>query len=220
MTDGANGVRWKVPRGKVLVLAPHPDDETIGCGGALLLHRLQGDPVKVVFLTDGAAGDRKGHYRGRDYRGLRRGEARRAARVLGVASLEFWDYPDGRLGLTKGLSARLRALLERERPAVVYRPGRSDPHPDHRALAARFEAAARRSKGRFLDCRYEVWDMPKPSRVLDISAVFARKSAAISRYKSQLRYHDFLGRVRRANACRALFLRGAGYAEAYRVKRR
>ena len=49
------------PRGSVLVLAPHADDESLGCGGAIVLHHRQGDRVKVVFATDGAAGDPLGH---------------------------------------------------------------------------------------------------------------------------------------------------------------
>ena len=45
---------------RVLMLAPHPDDETIGCGGSLALHAGAGDPIKVVFLTNGAKGDTSG----------------------------------------------------------------------------------------------------------------------------------------------------------------
>ena len=85
------------PRGRVLVVAPHPDDEALGCGGALIQHRKQGDRVKVVFVTDGAAGGKLGHYAGLNYRELRRDEARRAGAILGVDELVFWEYPDGRL---------------------------------------------------------------------------------------------------------------------------
>lgn len=202
---------WRPPQGRVLVLAPHPDDETIGCGGCLLLHRRQGDPVKVVFLTDGAAGGPPA---------LRRAEARRAARVLGVRALEFWGYPDGALAGVPGLSRRLRELLEQERPDIVYRTSASDPHPDHRALGVRLRAAASRARVGFLDCRYEVWSMPQPSAVADVSTVFARKLRALRQYRSQLRHGGHPRRVSRINACRGLFFPGVRYAEAFRISAR
>jgi LmbE family N-acetylglucosaminyl deacetylase len=66
------------PSGSVLVLAPHPDDESLGCGGAIVLHCRQGDRVKIVFATDGGAGDPQGYFANYDYRELRRDEARKA----------------------------------------------------------------------------------------------------------------------------------------------
>ncbi|MBE9572531.1 MAG: PIG-L family deacetylase, partial [Proteobacteria bacterium] len=52
---------------RVLALAPHPDDETIGCGGSLAIHANAGDPVKVVFLTNGARGDTSGKTEKKSY---------------------------------------------------------------------------------------------------------------------------------------------------------
>lgn len=209
---------WSPPRGRVLVLAPHPDDETIGCGGVLLRHRRQGDAVKVVFVTDGLAGDPRRLYRGRDYRAIRRAEARRAARILGVTELEFWDCPDGALAGVAALRGRLRELLGAERPDIVYRPSAADPHPDHGALARHFEAAARGRRG-FLDCRYEVCFLQRPSAVADISDTFARKAEALRQYRSQLRYGDYPALMTRTAVCRSLFLPRAGYGEAFRVSR-
>ena len=75
---------------KVLVFAPHPDDETIGCGGSLALHIKAGDPVKVVFLTNGAKGDSSGEIAKESYVELRKDEANKACAFLGVTDLEFW----------------------------------------------------------------------------------------------------------------------------------
>lgn len=206
------------PKGaRVLVLAPHPDDETIGCGGAILLHRRQGDSVKVVFITDGAAGDPRGYYRGRDYRAIRRAEARKAASVLGVSELEFWDYADGSLNDSAGLRQRLKGLLESEKPAVVYRPSLKDPHSDHRALARSFERAARPLRPRFVDCRYEVCFLQKRPAAIDVTRVFAKKIAALRQYRSQLRYEDHLAQAKRLSLCRGLLLPRARRAEAFRI---
>jgi LmbE family N-acetylglucosaminyl deacetylase len=79
---------------RVLVLAPHPDDETFGCGGSMILHRDAGDPVKVVFLTNGAMGDISNQSDKETYVALRKKEAEKACANLGVMDLEFWPYED------------------------------------------------------------------------------------------------------------------------------
>jgi LmbE family N-acetylglucosaminyl deacetylase len=212
----AKALAWSPPRGKVLVLAPHADDETIGCGGTLVLHARRGDEVKVVVLTDGAAGDRRGHYRGRDYPALRRAEARRAAGVLGVSSLEFWNLPDGRLEGCRELAPRLRTLLRSEMPAVVYAPSGGDAHPDHKAVSGAVDAAAG-SRPPFILSRYEVWAEIRPGGAVDISAVFPTKLAALACYATQLRYVDYAANAARVNAARGLLLADARYAEAFEI---
>ena len=203
------------PRGSVLVLAPHPDDECLGCGGALILHRRQGDRVKVLFATDGAAGDALDYYAGRDYRELRREEARRAAAVLGVDELVFWDYSDGKLAEARDLPERLVALLEADRPDIIYRPSRLEVHPDHWALGVGVEEALRRYRPAPDDFRYEIWATVQPSHVLDISPVWAQKKKAIEQYESQLRYNDYLHMVAGLNAYRTIHRPSARYVEAF-----
>src|SRR5437879_4633880 len=79
----------------VLVISPHPDDESIGCGGTLRRHVLQGDIVQAVFLT---SGERGGHGRSReDTMRIREQEAREAAAILGLAQIEFWRVSNGSL---------------------------------------------------------------------------------------------------------------------------
>ncbi len=211
---------WKPPRGRVLVLAPHPDDETIGCGGTIRLHRRRGDEVKVVFVTDGAAGDPRRYYRGRNYPALRRKEARQAARVLGVENLEFWTHPDGALAGASDLPGQLKELLSRARPDIVYLPFAGDDHPDHQALAKAYRKAAGRAQAPALECRYEIWSALAPGVVADISEVFAEKLEAVRKYRSQLRYCDYPAQLNRLNAARALFLPRVRYAEAFELKTR
>ncbi|MEZ4526776.1 MAG: PIG-L family deacetylase [Desulfobacterales bacterium] len=79
---------------KVLVLAPHPDDETLGCGGSVCMHTQSGDPVKIVFLTDGSKGDSSGTAEKEEYIALRRGEAEQACTSLGVTDTGSWSYED------------------------------------------------------------------------------------------------------------------------------
>ncbi len=203
------------PRGSVLVLAPHADDESLGCGGAVALHCLQGDRVKVVFATDGAAGDPLGHYANCDYREVRRAEARKAGEILGVHDLVFWEYQDGKLSEAKDLADRLGRLLTAERPDLIYRPSAREVHPDHWALAKAVDQALENYQGTLVAYAYEIWAVVQPTHVLDITAVWGVKCKAIEQYDSQLRYNDYLHKVSGLNAYRAIHLPSARYVEAF-----
>jgi LmbE family N-acetylglucosaminyl deacetylase len=207
------------PKGSVLVLVPHPDDESLGCGGAIALHRRQGDRVKVIFTTDGLAGDVLDYYAGHDYRELRREEARRAGVILGINELEFWNYPDGRLAEANDLSERLRGLLEADRPDIVYRPSAREIHSDHWALGVGVEDALRQHAAPVQDCCYEIWATVEPTHVIDITPVWEVKRKAVEQYESQLRYNDYLHMVAGLNAYRTIHLPSARYVEAYHVRR-
>jgi LmbE family N-acetylglucosaminyl deacetylase len=145
-------------RGKaIVILAPHPDDETLGCG--LLIHELvrTGAKVAVVILTDGQAshpGSRK--WPPAALGKLRRGEARRALARLGArdATLRFMGWGDGRLG-EDGNVLRLRRLLSEVDAGIVLATSPDDFHPDHQATWQLTVAATRGSKARVVS--YAVW---------------------------------------------------------------
>src|SRR5215203_5449897 len=95
----------------VLVLAPHPDDEAIGCGGTLIRHAKQGDRVTAVFLTSGELGLK--HLAPDLAWSIREREAQEAARVLGLADLRFLRCPDWFLGEhVEEAAAALQPILE------------------------------------------------------------------------------------------------------------
>src|SRR5438876_784267 len=97
----------------VLVLAPHPDDESIGCGGTICLHTGRGDRVAIAFLTSGELG--LSELPQEKARGVREREAERAAEILGIASLNFFRFADRHVGdqVEKAAEA-LRPILRRE----------------------------------------------------------------------------------------------------------
>jgi LmbE family N-acetylglucosaminyl deacetylase len=167
---------------RVLVVCAHPDDESVGCGGALLLHARAGDRVDAVFLTSGEGG---GH--GEDSHGqTREGEAKRAAAILGIEELHFWREPDGRLRAHGELVRRLAALIDETECSLLYAPQPADDHPDHRAAArlvrAALGAAAVRPPVRF----FEIWSpLGDVDEIVDISDVIDEKRRAIRAYRSQ-----------------------------------
>jgi LmbE family N-acetylglucosaminyl deacetylase len=170
------------------VVSPHPDDESIGCGGALRRHVVEGDEVQVVFLTSGEQG---GHGTPPEETArVREREASDAARILGVASIEFWREPDGALCERPELAARLAQALEERRTDVVYVPHADDGHDDHRAasrVVAQAAAAARQRLGSAIEVLgFEVWTpVPRIDHIVDITAHIDAKTAAIRAYASQ-----------------------------------
>lgn len=172
-----------VPPGPVLVVAPHPDDETIGCGGALARHAAAGDPVTVVVATSGGA-TRGG---GRDVEAARERECRAACVALGVGEPVFLRLPDGALS---SAVARLAEELGRlgAGAATVYVPALVDPHPDHRAANAALAAAGLEAEV----LGYEVWSPVAADVVVDVGGVWERKERALRCYPVALQSVDYL----------------------------
>lgn len=170
---------------RVLVLSPHPDDEAIGCGGALCMHAAQGDESRVVFLTSGEAG---GH--GLDPQQtarVREAEAAQAAAVLGVRRLEFWHAPDGRLRSSPALVARLAGLLAEWRPDFIYAPHPGEEHPDHRAAPRLLRRALAQAALPPPQLRlFEIWTpLQRMDHIVDISPWMDAKLRAVRCYRSQ-----------------------------------
>jgi len=219
MTRPVPPVLWTAPpRGSVLVLAPHPDDETLACGGVISLHADQGDQVTVIVVTDGAAGDPAGRYPGVDYVSLRQGESRRAAEILGVSSLLFWGYPDGRLVEATDLSDRLVDAIRTIRAVTLYHPSALEVHPDHWAVAMAVDQALGALSTPPQAAACEVWAAIRPSHILDITSVWARKQKALEQYETQLRYNDYLHMIAGLNAYRTIYLPSARFVEAFEVR--
>ena len=217
---------------RVLVLAPHMDDEAIGCGGAVLRHRQLGNPLAVTYLTDGAEGDARladpsistaeATRLRRALRGERRLEAEAWCAAAGAERVDFLDLPDGRLAAhahADGLAVqRLADILAAWQPSVVYLPSPLDAHPDHRAANRLALAALRRASPRTaLRLRgYEVWTPVLPNAVMDISSVVDAKARLLCLHASQLRDIDYGRYIAGLNVYRAILLPGrAGHAEAF-----
>jgi LmbE family N-acetylglucosaminyl deacetylase len=126
--------RWESPGGqRVLVVAPHPDDEVAGCGGVILLHRRAGDRVTVVHVTDGQA-SRAGGLAAAAMAERRRHEAEESARVLQLDDWQWLGLPE-RQWKDVHLAVPLARVLATLAPHVVYAPSRVDFHPEHYAVA-------------------------------------------------------------------------------------
>ena len=188
-------------RGKVLVLAPHIDDDVIGAGGCLRKHVLAGDNVKVVYFADCTE--------------ERIREAEEAAEVIGFVDLEFLGYESKRLGDNAGIPARLSGIVDYYKPELVYLPSLFDRHNDHLALNNHLAALQKKYAYGFTVCAYEVWTALVPNLVIDVTDTIEAKKKALSRYTSQLASNDWLDAAVSLNRYRGVTSGAGAYAEGF-----
>jgi len=125
---------------KIIVFSPHPDDETVGCGGTIAKKISEGYDVTIVVMTDGKHAFSKlfgitSNPSPDELKTIRKEELKRATKILGVPeeNLIFLDFEDYKLkeNLYKA-EKEVCQMLSRFRPVEVYFPYRNDSHPDHR----------------------------------------------------------------------------------------
>lgn len=173
----------------VLAVGAHPDDVELGCGGTLALLAARGVRVGIVHLTRGEAGTRGSPEQ-------RRREAETAAAALGASVLELLHCGDGGLRTGPAEEDALMVLLRRLRPELVLGPSPSDRHPDHGrahrlvADACYYSGLARRGAGEphrpAAVFSYMQHDPFEPSFIVDVTAGWEAKLAALACYRSQL----------------------------------
>jgi LmbE family N-acetylglucosaminyl deacetylase len=199
---------------RVLVIAPHPDDETLGCGGAIALHFDAGDAVCVLVVTDGGS-SRAGGLSREEIRPLRRAEAGAAvSRLLNLDDpgrhLQLLDLPEGNWA-GEQLEAPLRNLLESFRPSLVYTTSCIDFHPQHLKVAESVANALGALSGH--TCRaIRIYELQVPltpalaNVMVDITSASARKYAALREYQTQIGSFRWVPRA--ARYLRGLYRQG------------
>lgn len=201
----------------VLVIAPHPDDECLGCGGAICLHVARGDRVRAVFLSSGETGLK--HLAPEEAWRVREAEADDAAQVLGLAGLHFLRRPDWHVGDDiAGAAAALRPILTAFAPSLIYLPHDGEWHPDHRAALPIVRAALDGAVPLPLVRAYEVWTpLAAYDDLEDITAVMRRKLAALRCHRSQIGHFRYDRAIRGLNQYRGALGARTGYAEAFQI---
>jgi LmbE family N-acetylglucosaminyl deacetylase len=184
---------------RILVFAPHADDEVFGCGGVLALHALSNGQVHVIIATDGAARQ--------DSAQLRLKESKTAARVLGIPAPTCWHLPDRELRFNEDLIARILAEIERLNPQLIYAPWPGEVHPDHHAMAmASMEAVRRVGLARVKLALFEVGIPLTPTHLVDITPVWQSKLEAMRCFESQLTHQAYDQQIAGLNRFRSYTL--------------
>ncbi len=196
---------WLKEWGKALIIAPHQDDESLGCGGAIALLRQQQQDVAVVFVSDGSMSHPNSQkYPADARRRIREQEALDALQLLGVTdtAVSFMRWQDTQVPRTgshqfaeavNGMAKKIQQLA----PDTVLVPWIRDPHRDHRASWEITQAALQKVNKTIRVLAYPIWvwelaaeeDWPRPDEVqvwkLDIALVLVKKKAAIAAHRSQ-----------------------------------
>ncbi|MDR0287984.1 MAG: PIG-L family deacetylase [Clostridiales bacterium] len=173
-------------RDKVLIISPHPDDETLGCGGAIIKMLSSSIDVAVLMLTDGNGGGRQ-----KDISRIRKEEFMRAKSALGYTSSLVLNYPDGQLvSYQEELVNRIREILFEQAPKLIFIPYLLDYPIDHRtaniALAQALNTAPTLNT---VIGMYEIWTpMANPNCYLNITDEYSCKKTVMACYQSQENY--------------------------------
>jgi LmbE family N-acetylglucosaminyl deacetylase len=181
----------------VLAIAPHPDDEVLGCGGTLARHASQGDAVHVLIVTRGDPD----LYPNDDEAAIHQ-EIEAAHHRLGVASTTYLNFPAPRLDTIAGyqLAEAIAQVIDQTQPDTLYLPHHGDIHVDHQRVYQAALVAARpinHCPVRRLLC-YETlseteWSPPQssaafvPTAFSDISDFLEIKLQAMGCYGAELR---------------------------------
>jgi LmbE family N-acetylglucosaminyl deacetylase/glycosyltransferase involved in cell wall biosynthesis len=201
--------------GVVLVLAPHPDDEVFGCGGAIMSQVDAGDPVHVIILTDGGRQEGMGDDP-QLYMEQRKRESIDAASILGYGSPLFWGLPDRGLKYGEQLIQRVISAIREFDAQLIYAPSLLEMHPDHRVLGMVAAEALRRHGNDIRLAMYEVGIPLCPNRLLDITPFMARKQTAMKCFASQFEIQDYDQHISALNRFRTYTLsKEIKAAEAY-----
>ena len=218
-------------RHKVLVLAPHMDDEVIGCGGSLIKHSEAGDSIDVIYFTNGS------HFVNDMELRKQRMEKRlsEAKRVCGELGMKYHslNIDDRSLAYNETVLRNVVDLLIEISPDIVYVPHKKEGDHEHRIVHKIFcEANWLASdvffikNGKNRECpklvlEYEVWTpLTKIDLYEDITDYMDRKMDLISYYESQIMFTDYAEAARGLNVYRGTIGKGKkSYAEAFKIQR-
>ncbi|MCK8816315.1 PIG-L family deacetylase [Natroniella sulfidigena] len=190
----------------ILVLAPHPDDGVIGCGGTMAkyINLNQDLNLKVIYITDGRkAGEADSVER---LITKRKSEAEAALNSLGVNDFEFFDIKDGKVYKNIiEIKRRLESILPNYKH--IFTPFIEDGHKDHQfTTLALYQVLQGLKIENIKIWNYEVWSPTIPNSLIDITDSIEQKKRAISFHESQLELVDYVEKIVGLNAYRSIKL--------------
>jgi LmbE family N-acetylglucosaminyl deacetylase len=188
---------------RIAVIAAHPDDEVLGCGGTIARHATGGDEVHVLIVAEGAtsrgnARDRAGF---KDQLSELVISARRANELLGTAKLELLEFPDNRLDSVDLLDVvkAIESFLDKCKPHTIYTHWPFDLNIDHRIVSEAVQIACR-PVPQSLQEQLLFFEVPsstewcvtpgrsfEPTYFVDVAATLGSKQRALSAYATEMR---------------------------------
>ena len=205
---------------RILVLAPHPDDDVFALAGTMAQLAAQGAKVTVAYFCDGSGGTVELNDYDQSLIALRREEAKKAGEILNILEQVFFGYPDGKLASGSSVNLALNDLIKRVKPDIIFVPSFLDNHPDHRAVNEILVNCFTVSKSNLLLAdlpiwAYEVWTPILINRLVDITPVIEKKRAAMATQESQLKTRGYDKAILGLNQYRAEINGLEGFGEGF-----
>ena len=202
-----------------LVLAPHPDDELIGCGGTLAQLIACGARVTVIQATDGSEAASLWNAPAHVRRTVRLEEGRAVGDAMGFESVVFWKEDNAAFRERPERVDELAELIRRIRPALIFTPFVTDVHPDHRVLNGILAKAIARELDAVRHSRvlsYQVWSLVPPNLYCDVTDVMDVVERALWLYDTAMKVDDYVHFCQDRNYNDAITCMGRpGFVEAY-----
>ncbi len=201
---------------RVLVLAPHPDDEALGCGGTVALYASKGVEVRVAVISDGGKIANEFADEDIDIVAARKEESLAASGILGVRETYFLGFPDGQLNAHEGkITAKLAEIVGHYRPDIIFAPSPVDFHEDHIAVSE-IAAGLLMNPHAMKVAFYEVYETIRFNTLVDISDFIDVKEKAVLCYQYSLFRHPeiYVEAAKALNRFRSFYTRADRYYEA------
>jgi N-acetylglucosamine malate deacetylase 1 len=200
---------------RILILAPHPDDETLGCGGTIALYAGMGKEVCAAIISKGEAVNVKAE----NIADLRRKETYRAAEILQINQVIFMDFPDTELNARYDeVKQGIRGLIQTFKPDIVFAPSPMDLHEDH-VVVSRIAMSLMKEFSSFKVAFYEIYSPIRYNCIIDITDVIDIKKKAVMCYHYSLleKPESMFFAMEGLNAYRSFDFMKKGYFEAFYV---
>jgi len=204
----------RVTADKVLVLAPHPDDDVLGCGGLLAALSDSGAKIKAIYFTDGSRGNREAKF-SESLIAERENEAVEAGKVLKIDEQKFLRLPHDLLKSSIEVAATIRKEIEFDKPDLILAPSLEEPHPDHLAVSEALNLSLKDYTEGINIWLYEVFGTGRLNRLFNIDDFVEIKTAALKCHKSQYKIKKYDEAILSLNKFRALSAGIGDYAEGY-----
>ena len=171
---------------KILVIAPHPDDEVLGMGGTIKKLSKK-NKIILCVVSEGATAQ----YKDKKMIKVRRDSCKKTAKILGISQTIFLDYPDMRLNLSHlDINKKLEEIIEKYKPKIVYTAPKNDLNLDHQAVFDSTLVACRPKSGVKQILCYEIQGNTKvpfvPNVFENIEKEFPYKIKGFKMYKSEI----------------------------------
>lgn len=214
---------------RIMVISPHHDDEVIGCGGSICLHKSLGNEITVVFFASGWSGIPWLNTK-KEATAVIQKEAASAGKVLGVDKIIELNFQDRSFPNPESVMLSLISALREIRPNIVYLPNINDGDSEHRFVNSiaqealwisssdYFPELGKKAPAAELILGYEVW---RPMEIyqlsVDITKFMSVKESAMAIYNSQLQQKNWCDAIRSLNRFRGVISGKGEYVEVFQV---